>query len=185
MEPDSRSTHPPDSSLVPPESAGIPGEMRQDHEGPIQWWRPDWRDVYRSGGRRWLLVIPLFLLLVLGIAALVGLGFHGHLFGFGFKAVLLAVGGVISLTGYGIRRAAQARKEPFCIFCGYNLTGLPDRHRCPECGRAYTWRMIEEYRRDPQFFIERWKAGRKLPSTDTPFDAGPVRRRRRARDGTE
>ena len=56
--------------------------------------------------------------------------------------------GLISLAGYGLRRAAQARREPFCIFCGYNLTGLPDHYRCPECGRPYTWQMIEEYRAD-------------------------------------
>lgn len=24
-----------------------------------------------------------------------------------------------------------------CLNCGYNLTGLPPEHRCPECGQAY------------------------------------------------
>lgn len=25
----------------------------------------------------------------------------------------------------------------FCLECGYRLTGLPSRHRCPECGTPY------------------------------------------------
>ena len=184
MEADQRPDRPP-CDVVPPEPAGIPEEVRHGPDGPIQWWQPSWRDLLRSGGYRWLLVIPLLLLLVLGIAALAGLHFGVHLLRLEFKAIALGVGGLISLAGYGLRRAAQARREPFCIFCGYNLTGLPDNYRCPECGRPYTWQMIEEYRRDPQFFIERWEARGKLPSSDAPFDAGSVRHRRRTRDGTE
>ena len=83
---------------------------------------------------------------------------------------------------YVFRRAAKARREPFCIFCGYNLTGLPDRYRCPECGRPYTWQLIAEYRRDPAWFRERWRLHRELPPADAPFEAGPVQRRRK--DGT-
>ncbi len=99
------------------------------------------------------------------------------------KPALLLIAAGISIGGYVLKRAVQARKEPFCIFCGYNLTGLPDAYRCPECGRPYTWAEIEEYRRDPQWFIERWKARRALPPPDQPLEAKPSRRPRSS-DGT-
>jgi len=89
----------------------------------------------------------------------------------------------ITLTGYVIRRAVRARREPFCIHCGYNLSGLPDNYRCPECGRPYTWRLIAEYRRDPRWFIERYKARQKLPPAGPTLPAGPSAKPRR-RDGT-
>jgi len=103
----------------------------------------------------------------------------------GVKMFVTTAAIAIALAGYVIRRAIQARKEPFCIFCGYNLTGLPDGHRCPECGRSISWAVIAEYRRDPQWFIERWKAHRELPPASEPFHAGVHARRKRARDGTE
>jgi len=38
-----------------------------------------------------------------------------------------------------------------CVECGYSLTGLPERHQCPECGKAYdmketrlAWRRVFE-----------------------------------------
>ena len=170
--------------LLPPEPVGTPADVQAEEGEEIRWWRPSWRDAFRHVGYRWLLLVPL---LSLAGIVMVGLCFvpGGVLFALGFKGLVLAVGGGLSLAGYAVRKAVQARTEPFCIFCGYNLTGLPDNYRCPECGRHYTWRMIEAYRRDPQWFIERFKAHKELPSADEPFEAGPVRRRRKARDGTE
>ena len=78
----------------------------------------------------------------------------------------------------------RARREPFCIHCGYGLTGLPDNHACPECGRRYSFRIIDEYRRDPHWFIERYRASRLLPKPDAPFAAGTITGKRRSRDGT-
>jgi len=100
-----------------------------------------------------------------------------------FKVAMLLIASAISITGYVLNRAIRARKEPFCIFCGYSLNGLPDHYRCPECGRPYTWDQIEEYRQDPQWFIERWKARQSLPPADAPLEAKPSRRPR-SRDGT-
>jgi hypothetical protein len=34
---------------------------------------------------------------------------------------------------------------PHCVKCGYNLTGLPDRGRCPECGNSF-----DAARREPE-----------------------------------
>ena len=83
--------------------------------------------------------------------------------------------------------AIRNRKEPFCIHCGYDLTGLPDNHICPECGRQFSHRLIEEYRRDPNWFIERYKSRALVPVAEAPFPAGQVSstsKRRKSRDGT-
>ena len=82
-----------------------------------------------------------------------------------------------------LRTAVRQRPDPFCIHCGYSLTGLPDGHRCPECGRTFSFRVIEEYRRDSHWFIQRYKMRHDLPVAEVPFAAGEVRRAR-SRDGT-
>lgn len=162
----------------PSEMAHVPGE-----EPP--WWKPGWQDRLRYVGYRWIFFVPL-----LGLAGLLGYWmyrvrfFSGGGIQLGFKLGGLIIAAVASLAGYIVRKAARARKEPFCIHCGYTLTGLPDNYRCPECGRPYSWRWIEEYRRDPEQFIERYRARGRLPEAPQPFDAGAHRRRRRSRDGT-
>jgi len=130
-------------------------------------------------------LVPAVVLLVLGLASLFFTPVAGSLALLGVKMIGIGVAVAVSLAAYVIRVAVQARTEPFCIFCGYDLTGLPDHYRCPECGRQYTWELIAEYRRDPQSFIHRWKALRKLPESYPPFAAGAVPRRHRAKDGTE
>ena len=101
-----------------------------------------------------------------------------------FLAIALPTGAAINAAAHVIR----SRKEPFCIHCGYDLTGLPDGHNCPECGRQFNLRVIEEYRRDPQWFVQRYKNHRNVPQPDAPFAALEVprgkTRRRKSRDGT-
>jgi hypothetical protein len=41
------------------------------------------------------------------------------------------------------RARAAAEGDPVCPACGYDLTGLPADHRCPECGRGYSHRPAE------------------------------------------
>jgi hypothetical protein len=171
---------PDETGPLPPEVVATPGHVRPGPSGEITWWRPGWGDMWRHVGWRWVFLLPTLLFLLLLVPSL--RRFHAAFLVLEVK-LLVSMGAVaLTLAGYVFRRAAKARREPFCIFCGYNLTGLPDNYRCPECGRPYTWRLIAEYRRDPQWFIERYRAQRRLPPADQPFAAGPVRRRRR--DGT-
>jgi hypothetical protein len=154
------------------------------NEMPATWWRPGWGDVVAAAGWSWILLVIAAAGLGLGAAILLvvtGFAFTGLL----FKPIILLIGGAMVLVGYAVRKAIHARREPFCIFCGYCLTGLPEEYDCPECGRPYTRRQIDEYRKDPQWFIERWKARQQLPPADPPVDTGPPRPRRRSRDGTE
>ena len=169
---------------LPRSVVASPGEVRA-HPGDenVTWWRPSWQEAAGQVGWRWVLLMPAVLMVGLLIAAAICIPLRPVLLIIGAKMLLLSAAIAVSLAGWVMRRMARARKEPFCIHCGYNLTSLPDNYRCPECGRPYNWRVIEEYRRDPQWFIERWKKHHQLPSADMPFDAGPVVKRR-SKDGT-
>jgi hypothetical protein len=183
-ESDSAEDQPLEARLPPPIQA-TPADARVGEGGPISWWRPGWRDSLRYVGWRWLLLTP-----ALGLVALYAASWYVFIPGtimwmLQAKLLIFVVAVAISLVGYVARRAIRARGEPFCIYCGYNLSGLPDDYRCPECGRPYSWRLIAEYRRDPHWFIERWKMHDDHPAAPVVFDAGAVPRKRRARDGTE
>ncbi len=166
---------------LPPEVVATPHQVHRSVGDDVQWWRPSWRDGWQFVGWRWVFLLPTVLLVVSLFPPMIRL--WAPFLALGLKLAIFMVAVALTLAGYVFRRAARARTEPFCIFCGYNLSGLPDHYRCPECGRPYTWRLIAEYRRDPQWFIERYRALRKLPPSDQPFTAGAVRRRR-SRDGT-
>ncbi|MCP4592728.1 MAG: hypothetical protein GY842_18490 [bacterium] len=49
----------------------------------------------------------------------------------------------------GFRMTAHPRR---CVHCRYDLTGLPDHHTCPECGRSYTFTDIDAYFDDPDAY---------------------------------
>jgi hypothetical protein len=123
--------------------------------------------------------------LVAGIV--LGIIFDAHyltiLWMIGPKWLIIAVALPLAAIGQTLRTAVRQRPDPFCIHCGYSLTGLPDGHRCPECGRTFSFSVIEEYRRDSHWFIKRYKMRHDLPATANPFTAGAVRRPR-SRDGT-
>lgn len=165
---------------LPPTVLATPHEVHRSVGADVAWWRPGWRDAWQFVGWRWVFLLPTVVLAGSLFPPLNRL--WAPLLALGIQLAVLMVAVALTLAGYVFRRAARARTEPFCIFCGYNLTGLPDHYRCPECGRPYTWRLIAEYRRDPQWFIERYRALRALPPSDQPFVAGV--RRRKSRDGT-
>ncbi len=172
---------------VPPDIVATPADVQTRPDEPVTWWTPGWQDVVGHVGYRWIFLVPALGLLVLLAAAVFMPALGPALVIIGFKLLLFVGAVAITLAGYVIRRAVKARREPFCIHCGYNLTGLPDSYRCPECGRPYTWRLIAEYRRDPHWFIERYKAQQKLPPTGPPLTVNrvtPSPGRPRRRDGT-
>ncbi|MFO0974303.1 MAG: hypothetical protein U1A27_12820 [Phycisphaerae bacterium] len=179
---DSEAPLPPDErpleQRVPEPIVATPRDLpaAPDDGGEPPWWRPTIRDLAAHLGWRWVLLAPIAGLVLFAALVLVKPSAVVMTFPIGFHLAWFSGAVGISLAGYLVRVAVRARREPFCIHCGYTLTGLPDGHRCPECGRPFSLRVIEEYRRDPRWFIERYRAGRQMPRIEAPFNAGPVQR---------
>jgi hypothetical protein len=152
----------------------------------VPWWKPTWREAWRHLGWRWLLFLPAAGVICLVAAMVVEPDMAGFVWILGPKLMIMILCLPFVAAGYALKRGVQARSGLFCIHCGYDLSGLPDHHRCPECGLPYDFQAIEEYRRDPGWFIQRYKAQQKTTVEQAPFNAGPRRpgRRRRSRDGT-
>lgn len=166
---------------VPDDATASPADGHWFDED-TQWYRPSWSQTAALVGWRWILCLPLAAL----VALLVLLpGWTVQILINGWKLIVFAI--AVPLAGFAsaARNAVRNRRDPFCIHCGYSLIGLPDGHRCPDCGEPFRHALIDEYRRDPDFFIQRHKALQSLPPPlDTAFNAGPVRRKRRSNDGT-
>jgi hypothetical protein len=161
------------AGLLPPAMYASPAHLPDCAN--LSWWQPGVADVWRYVGWRWILLSPAIVLLLFLIGAWMFRPIWQVFFVWGVKLAIFVTGIAITLLGYVVRVAVRARHEPFCIHCGYCLSGLPDKYRCPECGRSYEWRVIQEYRRDPQWFIERWKAQQNLPDAGGAINAGAVR----------
>jgi hypothetical protein len=169
---------------LPPEMHAAISEFKADPNEEIPWWQPSWQDSLRHLGWRWIFFIPAIGVLAFAIASFWFPPLRMAIIPLGIKYLLFAGGIAVSAIGFVLRQAVTALTEPFCSHCGYNLTGLPDNYRCPECGRPYSWRVINEYRRDPQWFITRWKASHKLPERDSALEVGPNSTPHKSRDGT-
>jgi len=172
----------PRDSAIPEVITASPSQMPGDPVEEPPWWKPTLGDSLRQLGWRWVFMLPAVLVLV-GIVASFFIRDLGLFLFINVKLILLAGGIAFGFAAKGLREAVRLRRDPFCIHCGYNLNGLPDGHRCPECGRPYSWAVIAEYRKDPNWFIQRWRERRKLPEVQSPFEAGAIRSARR-RDGT-
>jgi hypothetical protein len=58
-----------------------------------------------------------------------------------------------------LNRRARDANYSLCLTCGCCLNGLPDKHRCPECGTPYE---IDDVKRKwSEYLADR--AARKLP----------------------
>lgn len=171
-------------SHVPPEPLASPVHLRGVTD-QVRWWKPTWRDAWRYLGWRWVLFLPAAGVLCLLAGMVVEPRLLRFLWFLGPKLLVMLVCLPFIAAGYALKRGVQARKEPFCIHCGYDLSGLPDHYTCPECGLPYEFKAIDEYRRDPDWFIQRYKAQQGTAPEQAPFDTGPARGpRRRSRDGT-
>lgn len=170
---------PPRTPTPPPIILRTPSDIRPDPDGSIRWYRPSLGTILRHMGWRIVLVVPLALLL-LATGLLGSWGMLPQLLVWGAKLWILAIGGAVALFAWAVGQAVRHRADPFCIHCGYTLLGLPDHHRCPECGRPYSLALVAEYRRDPHWFVQRWKTTH--PVESPPIAALPSKRRRR--DGT-
>lgn len=147
------------------------------------WYKPTLTETATLLGWRWIYAAPL-LLLIASLCFFPRAAIPVLVNGLSWKLIIILVALPLAAFGKAARNVVKNRRDQFCIHCGYSLSGLPDNHRCPECGQPYRWQLIDEYRRDPAFFVQRQKAARTLPPPDhAPFAAGAVRRRR-SRDGT-
>jgi hypothetical protein len=179
--PDNRGAHPID--IVPPPTTPLTIDTENPVYGDdVPFWRPGLTDTMKHLGWRWIMFLPAIAIL-LAIIGLPWYGFTPVLFWGGGKLLIFSIGLAITTTGGAIKSAMKQRKDPFCIHCGYDLIGLPDGHLCPECGRPFALKLIDEYRRDPHWFAQRYKHRKDRPLADDPFIAGTVVRKK-SRDGT-
>lgn len=186
--PDRRTVdHPID--VVPPavhaSAVDLAAMLDTDADKPEMWWTPGPGDIARTLGWWWVPVIIGGALVVTAVT----FTFMAGVLGVGawvaeIKLIALLVGAGLSLAGFKMKRIVHARKDLFCIHCGYSLDSLPDPGVCPECGRAYTGGIIREYRKDPEFFKERYRTLRAgQHARHGHFEAGPVKGLR-SDDGT-
>jgi hypothetical protein len=177
---DNRGAHPID--IVPPPASPI-DVSHPAYGDDVPFWKPTFADAVRHLGWRWVMFFPALVIVV----ALVSLPWYYRysyvlLWG-GGKLLIFSVGLAITTAGTAIKSAMKERRDPFCIHCGYDLTGLSEDHVCPECGRPFSLKLIDEYRRDPHWFVQRYKVRKEPAYAEAPFLAGPVRRKK-SRDGT-
>jgi hypothetical protein len=160
-----------------------PADVDRGAEPP--WYLPGPRETAKLFGWRWIFFLPAVGLLVLLFWIPLRPGLIQLLVAW-WKLWFIAVAVPVGIAINSAKHIIRARREPFCIHCGYGLVGLPEEYTCPECGRPYSRRVIDEYRQDPHWFIQRYRMAMKMPKADTPFEAkvSCAPKRKRSRDGT-
>jgi len=148
-----------------------------ESESPeARWYLPTWGERLTLMGWRVIYFAPAVLLLAF-------LLFFPLTVLWWWKAAVILVGLPMGAAINTAHHAIRLRKEPFCIHCGYSMVGLPDGHRCPECGFTFVLMELEDYQRDPHWYIKRQKLRAYLPPADEVFHAGPAKSVKK-RDGT-
>ncbi|CAN5703050.1 hypothetical protein BH11PLA1_BH11PLA1_08690 [soil metagenome] len=119
----------PDSALNPDFIAAISGN--------VPFWRPGFLRLMGTLGWRWIFFFPSALTVIaLPLAMIFYNLWVAALFGFA-KLWVFALGVTLSCIFWAIRNGVRTRRDPFCIHCGYSLTGAQPAGSCPECGRPY------------------------------------------------
>lgn len=147
-----------------PSDAIDPDFLLRFRDEQIPFWRPSISYLARSIGWRWVFLLPAFCI-VIGLP--LGLSFRPGAARFlAIHIVFLwifANAVVISILQESIKHGVRRREEPFCIHCGYNLEGLGIEGKCPECGRFFRRSLIDEFRKDPEFFAHRCAKAKSHP----------------------
>lgn len=165
-----------------PQTHASPADMNHPPGHEAQWYLPGWGERFRLLGWRNLLFLPAALLVV-GVFLLPWFPSVLWQFVLGWwKLWVILIALPLAAAANAARTALSLRKDPFCIHCGYSLEGLPEGNRCPECGENSDVRVIQEYKRDPHWFIKRHKMRHDVPAATGGIDALPTTRR--SRDGT-
>lgn len=148
--------HPPAELLG--DSLGGAGRLLailRDRGGEVPFWRPSLATLASGLGWWWGAAAAVGAFLVLGwVVLLPVLGVAGVI---GLKVVLVGVALVAGARSRAVRKVMAARHHAFCIHCGYSLEGVEDQGVCPECGMPFDMAVVEDYRRDPDWFIQRYR----------------------------
>src|SRR5690348_13503520 len=116
----------------------VPPTNEPNSNSPVQrWYLPTWGERLALMKWRLLYFVPLLVMLTL-------LVFIPFVVLYLWKLLVIAVVVPLTAAANTAKNAIRLRKEPFCIHCGYDLTGLPDGHLCPECGIRFSWAEIDD-----------------------------------------
>jgi hypothetical protein len=124
--------------------------------------------VLRQLQYRPLIAVPILIiagLLLPTVLAVVGIDPTKSVADYGFAFVLgLCAVAALFVTWSGKRVSSMTHEAILnnyclCLTCGYCLTGLPEKHHCPECGTGYD---IEDIKRTWSEYIAD-QAARQLP----------------------
>jgi hypothetical protein len=169
---------------IPPPTVASPSELRPRDPTDIRWYKPGFEETLKLMGWRWMYFLPAVGLLARVFLVPIQVWLTQIVFVY-WKLLLIAVVLPCIVFVNTAKHIIRKRTEPFCIHCGYDLTSLPDNYICPECGERFSHRVIDEYRRDPHWFIERYKRQGEIPMRDVPFEARKSSgKKKRSRDGT-
>ncbi len=138
----------------------------------VPFYRPGALDIAKTIGWRWVLLVPILMVIAaLPMTLFLPRPVMVQVVQVELKLVLLAIGGGVTIVLWAVRNAINTRADLFCIHCGYNIEGLGEEGTCPECGRNFQLPIIREFKKDPHFFVARWKAIKDAPKA-VPFTAG-------------
>jgi hypothetical protein len=121
----------------------------------VPWWRPSYGEIAALLPWWWWVLLALALGWIALFASATARGFMFGTVGLVFS-LALPVWMIVTLLLKAEALGIGARRDPFCIFCGYSVFGIDAGVRCPECGRPCSAWMSLEYRKDPRFFRERF-----------------------------